>query len=81
MGILLIYYYTDVAEWVLNKCALSGVQTSLVSNNIASPDPVLIEEDGTDLGDQNENNTGNVIQMDSRLETKQSLGNQKVSKS
>ena len=50
-------YFADVAEWVLNKCALSGVSTQTVPNNTVNP--VSIEVDGTDLGDdQNENNTG-----------------------
>ena len=50
-------YCTDVAEWVLNKCALSGVSTRKVPNNTVNP--VSIEVDGTDPGDdQNENNTG-----------------------
>ena len=48
-----------MAEWVLNKCALSaGVSTTKVPNSTVGP--VSIEVDGTGLeDDQNENNTGN----------------------
>lgn len=56
---MLLLHTADVAEWVLNKCALSvGVPTNTVPNNTVNP-AVPIEVDGTDLGeDQNENNTG-----------------------
>lgn len=56
LSLLICYYCTDVAEWVLNKCALSaGVSTSTVPNKTV--DPVSIEVDGAE-DDQNENNTG-----------------------
>lgn len=53
-------YCTDVAEWVLNKCALSGVPNNKVSNNKVNP--VLIEDKRTNQGDdQTENNEGIIM--------------------
>ena len=59
------YHRTDVAEWVLNKCALSGLPNNKVSNNKVTPVP--IEDKGTNQGDdQTENNEGSVIQIDGK---------------
>lgn len=50
--------YVDVAEWVLNKCALSSMHTNSVSKE--SP-AVFVEEDQTDNRDnKSESNKGSV---------------------
>ena len=49
---------TDVAEWVLNKCALPGIHT----NTLLNGNPTwAVEEEGTDVvDDKPENNKGGV---------------------
>lgn len=49
---------TDVAEWVLNKCALSGIYTNTSLNGNPTR---AVQEEGTDFGeDKPENNRGAV---------------------